>query len=614
MYELRDKRSKNGAVLRLEIMHALTEMAELFLNHAKSIPFYKILTNHYDKDKIDLYFKKFIFNEFIYVSSTLAAHKWHVSNSSKFNNNILNISPSRYDYLLKYIFPEKEIEWIIKRNIKDYLYSFINWIKDFIKTKLDLNTNSKYYYSNQIHDDADILFSIQYSEGLDLDKRSDIFWFPNSEIQPKNVIVYFESEGLLNSKENYNQAIARIKKYGFKYVSLFYKKKYKDIFKEKYRSNKSFNNKIFSELKSIKPKNMFEKFLYIQSIQMVNKINKWYNFFKTHNIKLHYEPTEAGLDHIIKNIALDLCDGLSIARERTFMFASYFDYYAHFSSHVHFTWGRMTSEGYKQTNNIKKVVLMSGYPYGYHSNDQVNKIKEIKQKLESNGAKKIILLLDDSHDFGTSLYRFSRVYTPVMVNFYNTFLNFVIANHNIGLIIKPKKYKDLKNLQNVQKLLKKAINTGRCYVSPNPLGLKPIDFSRISDFVVATGPNLSGSLMESVLTGTKGVYYDYPNRKPIKPDFYKENENKIIFIDFDKLVLEFKEFINSKDNSSFGDWDAIIKDIDPFMDEKGGERIGRYINYMLQGYKMGLNRKENLEKANNYYAKIWGRDKVILYA
>ena len=47
MYELRDKRSKNGAVLRLEIMHALTEMAELFLNHAKSIPFYKILTNLY---------------------------------------------------------------------------------------------------------------------------------------------------------------------------------------------------------------------------------------------------------------------------------------------------------------------------------------------------------------------------------------------------------------------------------------------------------------------------------------------------------------------------------------------------------------------------------------
>ena len=83
---------------------------------------------------------------------------------------------------------------------------------------------------------------------------------------------------------------------------------------------------------------------------------------------------------------------------------------------------------------------MSGYPYGYHSNDQVNKIKEIKQKLESNGAKKIILLLDDSHDFGTSLYRFSRVYTPVMVNFYNTFLKFVIANHNIGFIIKPKKY------------------------------------------------------------------------------------------------------------------------------------------------------------------------------
>ena len=61
----------------------------------------------------------------------------------------------------------------------------------------------------------------------------------------------------------------------------------------------------------------------------------------------------------------------------------------------------------------------------------------------------------------------------------------------------------------------------------------------------------------------------------------------------------------------FGDWSPIINDLDPFRDGKAAQRMGNYLNWLIQGFDEGLGRNDVMENATEKYRKQWGNDKVL---
>ena len=77
------------------------------------------------------------------------------------------------------------------------------------------------------------------------------------------------------------------------------------------------------------------------------------------------------------------------------------------------------------------------------------------------------------------------------------------------------------------------------------------------------------------------------------------------------MLSRLKIYKNSPEKYfDLGDWSEHLDDIDPFRDNRGGERIGTYIP-VLEGFEQGMDREENISKANRLYADIWGEDKIV---
>ena len=70
-------------------------------------------------------------------------------------------------------------------------------------------------------------------------------------------------------------------------------------------------------------------------------------------------------------------------------------------------------------------------------------------------------------------YQYQILYTPSMEEYYTRFLEWVIEEDDLGLIIKSKKPVVQDTLPGIKTLIKQAVKTGRCYNIPDPFQTKP---------------------------------------------------------------------------------------------------------------------------------------------
>ena len=68
---------------------------------------------------------------------------------------------------------------------------------------------------------------------------------------------------------------------------------------------------------------------------------------------------------------------------------------------------------------------------------------------------------------------------------------------------------------------------------------------------------------------------------------------------------------NTNNFPDLGDWSAHLDKLDPFRDMRGAERIGTYVRWLKESFDKGLERKDAIEQANEFYAKEWGEEKII---
>ena len=460
------------------------------------------------------------------------------------------------------------------------------------------------------------VIAVRYAEGIDIDtdRRSDIFWYPLSEIDPARILIYFDST---RSKTISDKVIKKIEDMGMQWVSLrpggMGQKKRDKSWVFKRRQHPSISKDVKKKLTELYCDNLIERWFVEAGIKLLRMVDYWQAFFHDYNIKIHYDPEDSGLNNITKNIALDLLGGFSMGKER-----SYLSYpqggvvLGFYPNHVFFVWNKKSSQyltaNYNQNQN--DYVIISGFT----NDNSFEKIKGksiiIRQRLLENGAKFIVALFDNVLSMNDGLYQL--IYTPYMLKFYKSFLEWVINDREVGIVIKSKKSIVLETIPQIYPLLERAEVTGRCFRISNEFGSLSSSAAFAANIAVTIGLSLPATLVESVLADCKGIHYDATNIKPFEKELYEWGYEKVIFDDIDRMIAACKRYKENPElEPCLGDFAEHINELDPFRDGKAGWRIGTYLRWCLEGFDAGLDCEAVLQQANTKYAEKWGVDKVI---
>lgn len=624
IFKMGDKRSENGAILRWEAESLSADLAAKMAVKLKDFQAFKILTSVLKKNKVNLYFEKY-FKERIYpYIAQLLIVKLHHRQNLSFPVTSITIPDYPWLPLLMSVLPRDlsipiyinrtKITSNILRNVKKYLRGLGELIflfhQNIISHHLLMTLVQKTIDSPDNRTEKPVI-AVRYVEGIDIERRSDIFWYPLSEIDPVRILIYFD--GTL-SKIIGDSVIKKIENMGIQWVSLRLrgmdqKRNKRWVFK---RHQNSTISKDIKKLTELYCDNLVERWLIEAGINLLKMVDYWQAFFHEYNIKIHYDPEESGLNNITKNIALDLLGGFSIGKERSYLSYPQGVVLSFYPNHVFFVWNKKSSQ-YLTTNynqNQNDYIIISGFT----NDNSFERIKKksiiIRQKLLESGAKFIVALFDNVHSMNDGLYQV--IYTPHMLKFYKSFLEWVINDREVGIIIKSKKPIVLESIPQIHSLLEQAEDMGRCFRIPNEFGSLPCLAAFAADIAVTIGLSLPATLIESVLADCKGIHYDATNIKPFEKELYEWGYEKVIFDDIDRMIASCKRYKENPElEPGLGDFSEHVNELDPFRDGRAGQRVGTYIHWCLEGFDAGLDREAVLQQANTKYAEMWGADKVI---
>ena len=182
------------------------------------------------------------------------------------------------------------------------------------------------------------------------------------------------------------------------------------------------------------------------------------------------------------------------------------------------------------------------------------------------------------------------------------------------MILKPKVPSTLNGrLGAVALLLDKAKATGRCYVfeKGRVQSAYPPAVAALASDITVHGHLCAGTAgVEAALAGAPTLLLD---REGWSRGILNQLEKgKVVFSDWDSLWQACDEFWErDRDFKGFGDWSSIIDDLDPFRDGRAAERMGIYLDWIIQGFKGGLDREIILKNAADRYRDQWGQDKIV---
>jgi hypothetical protein len=133
--------------------------------------------------------------------------------------------------------------------------------------------------------------------------------------------------------------------------------------------------------------------------------------------------------------------------------------------------------------------------------------------------------------------------------------------------------------------------------------VSPCDTALGSDLTV--GYPINSAVIEGALAGVPGIHIDLT--KHHEHFFYNEGYRQIVFDDLGEAMEAINRWIRNPSNEpSLGDHSAVIDQIDPFRDGKAGERMGRYIAWLLEGFDRRLRRHDAVRRASRLYAEQYG--------
>lgn len=581
----------------------------------------KTLTNNlnsrYDPSKVDLFLKQQIASEmfqFLIMSNFIKLFR-DKNAEIKYAKHIVVIKNNIWrDYL-----QSRKKDLIRKIYVYPNVKKAIAPLFILIKTLFEVAANSfLVLFGKKIKNISGIVpkIGVLHAHGADLKKRSDYFWFQNSGIDPKRIIVYFKYH-CYPLKED---SIRLVESYNMQWVDLlpwkFFKLKVLSCAPEFYRLPHSIYIKrsIRAFLETIK---LFwccllkrSKIIFWQWQNLANLLNRltlYESFFTVYNIKVHYGAYEEGVDVAASNLAAELVGGIDLGYQWSNFNLSTITCAK--SNDIHFSWGPYYEKHYfdKEYYNFKYLAYI-GYPYDYLFEKYRKKARQHRDNLLKNGVKFIVTFFDQ--DYPLAIW---PKMNEDIKEIYRVLLNKVVEDPLLGFITKSKKNRNFWErpaLRSLRFLAKKAEKTGRCLFLEG--SVFPNEAAQVSDLVIGYGV-FNTPVIEAALSGMSAITWDLQNSSG--HPFYELGFNAIVFKDLETMMRGVERFRNRDDNSGrFGNYFFLLEDIDPFRDGRASERAGYIIKCLLSEFDRGNSRSEVLERAVKSYRGRWGNDKVFNFA
>ena len=187
-----DKRDEKGVLLRYSAHELAFDAASRALDLIRINEIHAILVSEIPQKYVDMYYQKMIYQAFLPLAHQLVIYRHDKQNSGNVPINAINANNFPSPALLKKIWPQNEIyfsssissqfQTYVKRGIKDLL----------INNKRLINLLYPSISHAESHGGTKKI-AVNYIEGFDLNKRSDIFWLESSGIDPSSLIVYYEN-------------------------------------------------------------------------------------------------------------------------------------------------------------------------------------------------------------------------------------------------------------------------------------------------------------------------------------------------------------------------------------------------------------------------------------
>ena len=255
--------------------------------------------------------------------------------------------------------------------------------------------------------------------------------------------------------------------------------------------------------------------------------------------------------------------------------------------------------------------IITGYPKDYAGKILKEEADKLRKKLFERGVKKIVFSIDENSNDE------SRWHTghELQRENYSYILEKVLETPWLGVIFKPKSAKTLRRrLGAVNELLNEAIKTGRCIIfessGRHTTIASPLVAGLAADICIHGHLSAGTAALECALENKPTLLIDREGCPESK--FYELPKEKVIFNNWeDALDAVMEHFKTPNGIPGFGDWSPLLDEFDPFRDGKVAQRMGNYLNWLIQGFEQGRDKKRILSDAAERYAKEWGSDKVI---
>ena len=614
---LGEMKDEAGDTLRHEVEEMATDIAGKLFHTIQDYLAYQEIADKIKSPKTRLYFQKAIRME-VYA----AVRKFCIIRGYKRQNIMIKgedatvVVPAVGIYpLLEKVWPHETVtlklerKWSNKEYSSHFKSSICSSIRGIARELIDkaLWVYYKTMYANAFDDFGrqSSKIALEYAEGLDLERRSDIVWFPESMIDPNRILVYFRGPDGMTGEPVGEDILRRIEGWGMKWVSLkrgALRRKGVPVWYPF-----GYGKKIDPLDK--KPCDDIEKWICKIGKRFIKELNYWLAFYAVFNIKIHFTIGEGDLQHIAQSIAFNFnMNGSGIGflafKQRSELFWPARSFIAHYPMDVFFSWAPRAAEYIDPNLNMTRSIVAVGYPNDLVFIKKHREAEKRKKELRSKGARFIVALFDATHN------QVARQSTRMMESFYTAFIHWLLADENVGLVIKSKKPVVLNNLPRVLPLLAEAEATGRCIRIFPKFGTMPIEAAAASDMAVGIG--ISTAVIESVIAGCRGIHCDLPCLQ--SHEFYEWGYERIIFDDLDRLMIALKQYKDDKSNKpGLGDWTPFLDKLDPFRDGCAGKRMGTYLRWALEGFDSGKKQNEAIANANQLHSRKWGKDKVINY-
>ncbi len=589
------QRSKNGEFLTYTARRNVLEFSTKVLEKLENLKIYKKVIKVIPKNYFDTFIVKKIYYDLYPFFLKNEINEWNQIKNKKIYQNII---PGLYYNIFKeFDYKAKGVK-IIKTNNTNYLNqkSKLAVPKLILKDIIKFLSISNFESLSQQANGKNSLIAVNYIEGIQDGKKSDIYFMNNSELNNNDLLIYFESKYLMN-RFNSSQfhIINYLKKNKINYIKIWkYKKKF---------TLKEIDN-LLNFISIYKSNDYFGEFLKIILKDFLKKINFWYSFFYQFNIKIHFDATETGDDVIAKQIALEKVDGLSVGKLRSYIWGNPPYFIGFYPNDIFFTWGKHSeSQLLKSFNPINKIFQVGNI---YPKTDQikVNELNNINKYFLNNDIKFKILLLDTNYNLNNSKdTQYHFIDEEFIVNFYYKFLKLTEQNPEIGLIIKSKRNQELDILIKRNNRIKGLKNNANCYIIPDPFQKIVTHYSNLCNICVGLSSiAFPSALLECAINNKRSIFLDYGNIAQFEFELIKNIKQNIIFNDLNKMIKNIIEFKNNSiDYKDLGDWSDILNKIDQFKDNNGSSRASKIISVIHNLFNEGNSKMYILNKISQNF-------------